>query len=132
MYRILGESKIVVNRHGEVAQGFANNMRLYEATLMGAVLVTEDAENLHKLFPSCTVWTYHPGEPEDLVAKVRWLLANPTDANEIAGAGRKITLHEHTFAKRMRYVLDQIQEMRRESKNGDREAKRARTRRTTK
>ena len=50
MYRVLARSRIVVNRHIDVAEGYANNMRLYEATGSGALLVTENGRNLRELF----------------------------------------------------------------------------------
>ena len=40
-YRILARTKILVNRHGEIARGFGNNMRQYEAGGMGCLLVTD-------------------------------------------------------------------------------------------
>ena len=50
MYKVYGRSKIVINRHGEVAQGFANNMRMFEATGMGALLMTGQSPNLSDFF----------------------------------------------------------------------------------
>ena len=35
MYRVLRQSKIALNRHSDVAEDHANNMRLYEATGVG-------------------------------------------------------------------------------------------------
>ena len=43
-------TRIVVNRHIDVAEGYANNMRLYEATGMGALLITDRGRNLGELF----------------------------------------------------------------------------------
>ena len=40
MYKILGRSKISFNRHINTAENNANNMRLYEATGMGSLLLT--------------------------------------------------------------------------------------------
>ena len=39
-----------LNRHIDVAEGYANNMRLFEATGVGALLLTEAAPNLADLF----------------------------------------------------------------------------------
>ncbi len=46
MYEILARSRIVLNRHIAAAGGYANNMRLYEATGAGALLVTDHGRNL--------------------------------------------------------------------------------------
>lgn len=41
MYKIFGQAKIVVNRHIDLSENYANNMRMFEATLMGAMLLTD-------------------------------------------------------------------------------------------
>ena len=38
MYGLLASSQITINRHIDIAEEYANNMRLYEATGMGACL----------------------------------------------------------------------------------------------
>ena len=50
MYKILGRSRISFNRHINVSENYANNMRLYEATGMGSLLLTDKKDNLNKLF----------------------------------------------------------------------------------
>ena len=50
MYEVLGRSRITVNNHARIAGSTANNLRLFEATGMGALLVTEAASNLAQLF----------------------------------------------------------------------------------
>lgn len=104
MYQVLQRSKIVINRHGEVAQGYANNMRLYEATGCSAMLLTEDAPNLNALFPSGTVVPYF--NPSDAVAKIRHYLAHDDEREAIAKAGQAHTLENHTYEKRMKHVSD--------------------------
>ena len=47
---IVGKGKVTVNRHIDIAEEYANNMRLYEATGMGACLVTDAKLNLPCLF----------------------------------------------------------------------------------
>lgn len=99
MYRVYLRSKIVVNRHGEIARGYANNMRLYEATGSGALLVTERAPNLGDLFKvGDEVAAY--SDPEDLVATVRRYLADEPARMKIAAAGQAATLSRHTFDER--------------------------------
>src|SRR5439155_1969331 len=50
MYGVLAESRIGLNRHIDVAGRFANNMRLFEATGVGTLLLTDQKDNLHELF----------------------------------------------------------------------------------
>jgi hypothetical protein len=106
MYRIYLKSKIVVNRHGEIASGYANNMRLYEATGSGALLVTERAPNLGDLFRDGEeVATYT--SPEDLVETVRRYLADEPRRAAVAAAGQAATLSRHTFYERAA-IVDQV------------------------
>jgi spore maturation protein CgeB len=98
MYRVLAESRIVVNRHSTAAEGFANNMRLFEATGAGAMLVTEAAPNLSELFAEGReVVTYD--HPDDLMEKLSHYLEHDGERIAIATAGQRRTLRDHTYAK---------------------------------
>jgi len=100
MYRVLARSKIAINRHGDIAGSYANNMRLYEATGVGALLMTEEADNLPGLYePGTEIVTYR--DADDLVEKVRYYLAHDDERRAIAAAGQRRTLAEHTYAQRM-------------------------------
>ena len=100
MYRVLARSRIVINRHIDVAEGYANNMRLYEATGSGALLLTDQGHNLGELFePGREVLVY--ADAEDLVAKVRHHLAGHDERRSIAEAGQERTLRDHTYERRM-------------------------------
>jgi hypothetical protein len=101
MYRVMARSRITVNRHIGVARNNANNMRLYESTGMGALLLTERKDNLRELFePDREVAVY--SDPEEAVAKIEALLAEPERLAQMAAAGNGRTLREHTYADRMR------------------------------
>jgi len=101
MYKILAQSKIVLNRHIDVAGNYANNMRLYEATGMGAMLITDDKENLDSLFKvGKEVVAYRNGE--DLIEKVNNYLKHDRERKKIAVEGQKRTLKEHTYLNRMK------------------------------
>lgn len=105
MYRVLASARIVVNRHGEIAGRYANNMRMYEATGMGAMLVTEARDNLPDLFePGREVVTYRSGDARDLAEKVTYYLAHEEERAAIARAGQARTLWDHTYDARMREV----------------------------
>lgn len=105
MYRLLAESRIVVNRHIDVAEGHANNMRLYEATGAGALLVTEAADNLDELFePGREVVTYEGAD--DLVERIEHHLRHDDERRAIAAAGRRRTLAEHTYSRRAERLVE--------------------------
>lgn len=103
MYEKLAASKIVVNRHISVAEDYANNMRLYESTGMGAMLITDEKKNIGELFKvGKEIVTYR--DTDDLIKKVRYYLKHPTKRQAIAKAGQARTLSEHTYAMRMRQL----------------------------
>jgi spore maturation protein CgeB len=107
MHRIIGESKIVVNRHGKVADGYAVNYRLFEATGMGALLITENGKNISDLFePEIEVVTY--SSVQDAVSKIKSALNNPFRSAEIANKGQVRTLSSHTFANRAQQVVETL------------------------
>lgn len=100
MYRILARAKIVINRHISVAEEYANNMRLYESTGLGAMLISDRKSNLHELFRiGKEIEDY--GSIDELLEKVRYFLLNDKKRESIARAGQKRTLSEHTYEKRM-------------------------------
>ncbi|MDI6717339.1 MAG: glycosyltransferase, partial [Actinomycetota bacterium] len=108
MYNILHNSKIVVNRHIDVAENYANNMRLYEATGAGAFLITDYRDNLNELFEiGKEVEVYRSAE--ELVEKVKYYLAHDDERKKIAEAGQARTLRDHTWEKRMAELVEIIE-----------------------
>jgi len=100
MYQVLFNSAIAINHHINVAESFANNMRLYEATGVGTMLITDDKENLSSLFePGKEVAAYHSaGEAIELI---HHYLEHEAERKKIASAGQARTLREHTYRNRM-------------------------------
>jgi spore maturation protein CgeB len=100
MYALLRSARIVLNRHIAEAGPFANNMRLYEATGVGSLLLTDAKVNLPGLFePGREVVAYET--TDDLVERARHLLAHEDERAAIARAGQARTLRDHTYAVRM-------------------------------
>jgi len=100
MFDILLSSQITINRHGEIAENYANNMRLYEATGTGTLLITDCKDNLNELFEiGKEIVAYR--SPHECTSLVKYYLANPHEAEEIAKAGQVRTLRDHTYTKRM-------------------------------
>ena len=105
MYRLLGDARISLNRHIAEAEGHANNMRLYEATGVGSLLLTDEGSNLAELFePGREVVTY--AGVDDLVEKARHYLAAEDERRTIAAAGQARTLREHTYELRMQELAE--------------------------
>jgi spore maturation protein CgeB len=108
MYGFLRRSQLTLNHHGDVP-AFANNMRLYEATGMGCLLVTDYKDNLHEMFePGQEVVTYR--DADECVDKVLFYIddRNRSARDRIAAAGRKRTLNEHTYHARMKHLITLI------------------------
>jgi spore maturation protein CgeB len=107
MYDVLADSKIAINRHGEVAGGYAVNFRLFEATGMGALLLTESALNIKDLFePDVDVLTY--SSIPDAVNKIQLVLANPAKYEKIANAGKERTQRIHTYKQRVLVIEEAL------------------------
>lgn len=108
MYRRYQRAKIVVNRHGEISRGATNNLRTFEATGAGALLLTEASSNLADFFASNECVAY--SSPEDAIMKIRYYLENDSERAAIAARGQKRTFRDHTYAKRMQTVSNVLSE----------------------
>ncbi len=107
MYRALARSRITLNRHIGVAENNANNMRLYEATGVGTLLLTDRKDNLGDLFEiGKEVLAYE--SPEEAVEIISYYLNHPAEAAVIARAGQARTLSEHSYAARMAELLPML------------------------
>jgi glycosyltransferase involved in cell wall biosynthesis len=116
MYRILAKSKITVNCDADGAGEYAGNMRMFEATGMGTLLITDWKKNITDLFePDKEIITYKT--PEECVEKVRYYQENEKEREKISLAGQQRTLKDHTFEKRMKQLVEIIE---RRNKNGNR------------
>jgi spore maturation protein CgeB len=105
MYQILRRSLITLNHHIDMAGRFANNLRLYEATGVGALLVTDSKENLPELFePGAEVIAYRTDD--ECVELVRYFIAHDLERSRIAKAGQRRTLTDHAYSVRMQQLVD--------------------------
>jgi spore maturation protein CgeB len=108
MYELLQKSKIVLNYHIGIAGNYAGNMRMFEVTGMGSCLLTDNKNNINDLFsPGKEVVVYD--NYEDCIAKIKWLLENEVERQEIARAGREKTLKYHTVENRCGSIIEIIQ-----------------------
>lgn len=101
MLRALAGARIALNRHIDVAEDNANNMRLYEATGVGSLLLTDAKQNLGELFEVGREVIAYRDEAE-LVEAVEHYLGREDERAAVAAAGQRRTLLEHTYAVRMR------------------------------
>lgn len=100
MYRQLQRAKIALNIHIDMAEGYAANMRLYEATGVGTMLLTDWKTNLHEMFEiNKEVAAYR--SVDECVELVQYYLQRDVERELMAQAGQKRTLSEHTYYQRM-------------------------------
>jgi spore maturation protein CgeB len=96
MFNILSQSDITLNYHGDLAIGHSVNMRLFEATGVGTLLLTEENSGINQFFiPGKEVVVYN--SPEDAIEKINYYLANPEEASKIAQAGQARTLKDYNY-----------------------------------
>ena len=107
MYNLLANTLVVINQHESWAGPHANNLRMYEATGVGTFLLTDWKEDLDLYFePGVEIETYR--SPEECDEKITFYLRNGEKRREIAARGQARTLRDHTYAQRMRELLDMI------------------------
>lgn len=112
-YRVLARSKITINRHGEIARA-PNNMRMYEATGMGACLFTErftadTKPGLEDFFAwGSECWSYGSEYPEGLVGEIKNVMDTTGCVENTAKRGQARTLRDHTYENRVDAFLEAI------------------------
>lgn len=105
-FQILHDSKITLNRHGNVPP-YANNLRLFEATGAGAMLISDWKSNLKEMFePGEEIIAYRT--PEECGELVQDYLKHDDEREAIAKAGHRRTLSGHTYYRRMVELIDMI------------------------
>lgn len=104
MYRALARSKVTLNRHINVAENNANNMRLYEATGVGSLLITDRKGNLGEIFEVGKEIVVYSSQ-EEAAEMIHYYLDHPAEAATIARAGQARTLREHTYQHRMEELV---------------------------
>lgn len=109
MFRQLRAGRVALNTHIDISTHSASNMRLFEATGVGTCLLTDSKENLRELFDTdAEVVAYR--DAGECVERVKYLLKHESLRRDIAAAGQRRTLREHTFASRAALIDAVIRE----------------------
>jgi spore maturation protein CgeB len=99
--------RIGFNQHAEVAGAYAANVRMFEVTGAGALLVTDFKKNIRSLFePDSEILTYK--SMEECIEKLKWAIAFPAEARQIALAGQQRALKDHSVEKRVDLLYEII------------------------
>jgi spore maturation protein CgeB len=100
MYEVLRRSKITLNHHIGIAGPYAANMRLFEATGVGTMLLTDWKSNLKDMFePGKEVVAYRTNE--ECMELLSYYLDHDEERDSIARAGHQRTLRDHNYYQRM-------------------------------
>jgi spore maturation protein CgeB len=111
MYQVLRRSRITLNSHIDMAGNEAGNMRLFEATGVGAFLLTDFKDNLDTLFApdgEVAVWR----SIDDCLAGIDRYLGDQAARTAIARAGQEKTMAQHTYRHRATEILAFANEVR--------------------
>ena len=107
-HRMIWNSKIVFNIHSTAAGNTVDNMKMFEVTGIGSCLLTDTGTNMKDLFvEDKEIVTYR--SVDEAIEKVRYLTDNPEVTRQIADAGHKRTLRDHTVKNRCQQINEIIQ-----------------------
>lgn len=107
MYKVIKNSKVVLNIHADSSPKFASNMRLFETTGVGSCLLTDWKENINQLYTiDGEIVTYR--SPEECVEKIKWLLDHDSEREIIAKKGQQRTFSSHLYEHRAPVFLEII------------------------
>jgi len=104
MYQVLRRSRITLNSHIDLAGREAGNMRLFEATGVGAFLLTDFKDNLDTLFApdrEVAVWR----SIDDCLKVIGRVIGDDTGRATVARAGHARTMAQHTYRHRAAEIL---------------------------
>ena len=110
MYEILRRSKITLNYHIDIAEGWANNMRLYEATGAGALLLTDRQRNLDDIYKGGEdVATY--GSTAECIAMISRYLSDEPARATIAASGQRRAVTVNNYRNRTAEIIRHVGEL---------------------
>jgi spore maturation protein CgeB len=108
MYQVLRRSRITLNSHIDIAGREAGNMRLFEATGVGAFLLTDFKDNLDTLFApdrEVAVWR----SIEDSLVQIGRYIDDEGGRATIASAGQARTITTHTYRQRAQEIIQFVE-----------------------
>jgi spore maturation protein CgeB len=107
MYQVLRDSRVTLNHHIGIAANYANNMRLFEATGVGTMLLTDKKQNLHDMFePGKELVVYNSAD--ECLEIMRYFLDHDDERESIARAGQRRTLRDHNYGIRMQELVELV------------------------
>jgi spore maturation protein CgeB len=106
MAKVYSACKIAINVEHEQSV-YGTNMRLFEATACGVLLLTENLSQVHDYFKDVEeIVTFQ--DVIDLRNKIAHYIGNAELRNKIAKAGQHRAHSEHTYMQRMETLLEMV------------------------
>lgn len=107
MMKAIFKSKIGINIHGGIASNFASNVRMFEVTGCGSMLITDRKNNITDIFvPDEEIICFD--NAQDCFEKISWYLEHEQERSKIAEAGQKRTIKDHSLAQRVNQLHEII------------------------
>lgn len=110
MYEILQKSLITLNVHEALLNGNVGNMRMFEATGVGTMLLNDYGNNLSQLFEIDKEIVAFKSFPEAL-EKYQYYVEHPTEAIQIGLNAQKRTLRDYTFNNHVLNISDKLKKI---------------------
>lgn len=110
-YAVQRKSAITLNILADIGGSMgAINMRLFEATGVGACLLTDASEDLKEVFDvEREVVTF--ASVDECIEKAKWLMEHPKEREAVAKAGQARTLRDYTCVQRAEQLNAIIREL---------------------
>ena len=109
MMKALSNSKIGINIHGGIASTYASNVRMFEVTGCGSMLITDRKNNITDIFvPGKEIICFD--NAQDCCEKISWYLEHEDERSAIAKAGQERTIMDHSLVKRVNQLHEIIME----------------------
>jgi spore maturation protein CgeB len=107
MYDIIQCSLITFNIHEGLLKGYVGNMRMFEATGVGTMILNDEGTNLSSLFvPGKEIETYKT--IDEAIEKVRYYIANPEKAIEIGKNAQLRTVNEYNYENYVKILFSHL------------------------
>lgn len=109
MYRALRRARIGINGIIDFAGKEAGNMRMFEVTASGALLLTEEDPSIDKYFePGKELVTFK--DSADLIDKIYYFLEHSEEREAIARRGRERCYAEHSLSQKVKQMVQLIEQ----------------------
>lgn len=106
-YDILSKTRVSINYHADFVKNNSTNLRIFESTGMGTILLTNHTKDLEKIFEiDVEVISFkNLSEAKD---KIDFIMKNPSIGQSIADAGRNRTHISHNYDVRTSEILQKV------------------------